>query len=78
MEQSARSGRDGGVQEHCSAIVATGSATVDGNSPTPGHRELRRGSGAASASISAKRVEPDDGYAFIVQASGAIVACCRP
>ena len=57
-------------KEHCSAIVATGSATVDGK-PYLGHESFDEFWSGQYFNI-CKRVEPDDGYAFIMQASGRI------
>lgn len=54
-------------KEHCSAIVATGSATVDGK-PYLGHESFDEFWSGQYFNI-CKRVEPDDGYAFIMQAS---------
>ena len=57
-------------KEHCSAIVATGSATVDGK-PYLGHESFDEFWSGQYFNV-CKRVEPDDGYAFIMQASGRI------
>ena len=54
-------------KEHCSAIVATGSATVDGK-PYLGHESFDEFWSGQYFNV-CKRVEPDDGYAFIMQAS---------
>lgn len=54
-------------KEHCSAIAATGSATVDGK-PYLGHESFDEFWSGQYFNV-CKRVEPDDGYAFIMQAS---------
>lgn len=54
-------------KEHCSAIVATGSATVDGK-PYLGHESFDEFWSGQYFNV-CKRVEPDEGYAFIMQAS---------
>ena len=54
-------------KEHCSAIVATGSATVDGK-PYLGHESFDEFWSGQYFNV-CKRVEPDEGHAFIMQAS---------
>lgn len=54
-------------KEHCSAIAATGDATVDGK-PYLGHESFDEFWSGQYFNI-CKRVEPDEGHAFIMQAS---------
>lgn len=54
-------------KEHCSAIVATGDATVDGK-PYLGHESFDEFWSGQYFNV-CKRVEPDEGHAFIMQAS---------
>ena len=54
-------------KEHCSAIAATGSATVDGK-PYLGHESFDEFWSGQYFNV-CKRVEPDEGHAFIMQAS---------
>lgn len=54
-------------KEHCSAIVATGSATVDGK-PYLGHESFDEFWSGQYFNV-CKRIEPDEGHAIIMQAS---------
>lgn len=55
-------------KEHCSAIIATGDATVDGK-PVIAHQSFDEFWSGQYFNI-CKRVEPDEGATFIMQASG--------
>ena len=55
-------------KEHCSAIVATGDATIDGK-PYLGHQSFDEFWSGQYFNV-CKRVEPDEGNAFIMQVMG--------